>query len=66
MFLAYASLLGRVLVDKGLYMPENWTSDMGLCAAAGVPEERRGCRSKTELALELGHPGVSGWRGSPP
>ena len=27
MFLAYVSPLGRALVDKGLYLPESWTSD---------------------------------------
>ena len=53
MFLAYVSPRGRSLVDKGLYLPESWTSDPGRCAAAGVPEERRSYRSKTELALEL-------------
>ena len=53
MFLAYVSPLGRALVDKRLYLPENWTSDKGRCAAAGVPEERRSYRSKTGLALEL-------------
>ena len=53
MFLAYVSPLGRALVDKGLYLPESWTSDGARCAAAGVPAERRGYRSKTELALEL-------------
>ena len=39
MFLAYVSPLGRSLVDKGLYLPESWTSDPVRCAAAGVPEE---------------------------
>ena len=53
MFLAYVSPLGRALVDKGLYLPESWTSDSERCAAAGVPTERRGYRSKTELALEM-------------
>ena len=53
MFLVYVSPRGRALVDKGLYLPESWTSDPGRCAAAGVPEERRSYRSKTELALEL-------------
>ena len=53
MFLAYVSPLGRALVDKGLYLPESWTSDPERCAAAGVPEERRSYRSKTELALEM-------------
>ena len=52
MFLAYVSPLGRALVDKGLYLPESWTSDKDRCAAAGVPQERWGYRSKTELALE--------------
>ena len=28
MFLAYVSPLGRALVDKGLYLPESWTSDL--------------------------------------
>ena len=35
MFLAYVSPLGRALVDKGLYLPESWTSDDARCAAAG-------------------------------
>ena len=37
MFLAYVSPLGRALVDKGLYLPESWTSDQDRCEAAGVP-----------------------------
>ena len=53
MFLAYVSPLGRALVDKRLYLPESWTSDKDRCAAAGVPEERQGYRSKTQLALEM-------------
>ena len=53
MFLAYVSPLGRALVDKRLYLPKSWTSDQDRCAAAGVPEDRRSYRSKTELALEL-------------
>ena len=53
MFLAYVSPQGRALVDKGLYLPESWTSDQDRCEAAGVPEDRQGYRSKTELALEM-------------
>ena len=53
MFLACVSPLDRALVDKRLYLPESWTSDDARCAAAGVPEERRSYRSKTELALEM-------------
>ncbi|MCE2499729.1 MAG: IS701 family transposase [Dehalococcoidia bacterium] len=41
------------MVDKRLYLPEVWTSDDARCRAAGVPEERRAYRSKTELALEM-------------
>ena len=40
-------------MDKGLYLPESWTSDQGRCAAVGVPEERQGYRSKTQLALKM-------------
>ena len=53
MFLAYVSPLGRALVDKGLYLPDSWTSDKDRCEAAGVPEDRQGYRSKTELALKM-------------
>ena len=53
MFLAYVSPLGRALVDKGLYLPESWTADQDRCQAAGVPKERQGYRSKTQLALEM-------------
>ena len=53
MFLACVSPLGRALVDKRLYLPESWTSDKDRCAAAGVPEDKQGYRSKTELALEM-------------
>ena len=53
MFLAYVSPLGRALVDKRLYLPKSWTSDKDRCAAAGVPEESRSYRSKTQLALEM-------------
>ena len=42
MFLANVSPLGRALVEKRLYLPESWTPDKDRCAAAGVPEERRG------------------------
>ena len=54
-FLAYVSPLGGALVDKRLYLPESWTSDQERCVAAGVPAERRGYRTKAELALERGH-----------
>ena len=52
-FLAHVGPGGRALVDKRLYLPKEWTGDAGRCQAAGVPEERRRYRSKTELALEM-------------
>ena len=56
------------LVDKRLYLPESWTRIKDRCEAAGVPEDRRGYRAKTELALEMvgRHiPGpTEGWHGS--
>jgi SRSO17 transposase len=35
-FLAYASPLGRTLIDAELYLPKSWTSDPARCAAAGI------------------------------
>ena len=52
-FLAHMGPRGRALADQRLYLPEAWTSDAGRCAAAGVPEERRRYRSKTDLALDM-------------
>ena len=52
-FLAHVGPKGRALVDKRLYLPEEWTGDVERCATAGVPEDRWEYRSKTELALEM-------------
>ena len=52
-FLAHVGPYGRAMVDQRLYLPEEWTSDDGRCAAAGVPEDHRRYRSKVELALEM-------------
>ena len=52
-FLAHVGPRGRALVDKRLYLPKAWSSDACRCAAAGVPEDRRWYRSKTDLALEM-------------
>jgi SRSO17 transposase len=35
-FLAYASPLGRALIDAELYLPKSWTSDPARCAEAGI------------------------------
>ena len=52
-FLAHVGPRGRALVDKRLYLPEEWTGDGERCATAGVPADRREYRSKTELALDM-------------
>jgi SRSO17 transposase len=52
-FLAHVGPQGRALVDKRLWLPPEWAADAVRCQAAGVPEEARTYRSKTELALML-------------
>ncbi|WP_446226232.1 IS701 family transposase [Nocardia sp. IBHARD005] len=51
-FLAYASPLGRALIDRELYLPESWISEPDRCAQAGVPETRceQGVLTKPRLA----------------
>ena len=36
-FLAYAGVKGRALVDRELYLPTAWTEDRARCAAARIP-----------------------------
>lgn len=38
-FLAYASVKGRALIDRELYLPASWTDDRERCREAGVPDE---------------------------
>ena len=40
-------------MDQRLYLPQEWTSDVERCGAAGVPETRREYRGKNELAREM-------------
>jgi SRSO17 transposase len=40
-------------VDVRLYLPQEWTDDPKRCERAGVPEDDRKFRTKTELALEM-------------
>jgi SRSO17 transposase len=37
-FLAYATAAGPVLLDRELYLPQEWSSDPARCQEAGVPE----------------------------
>jgi SRSO17 transposase len=40
------------MVGLRLFLPERWTSDPMRLAKAGVPEDRRACRTKPEIAIE--------------
>ena len=63
--LAYASVRGRALVDRELYLPTAWTEDRARCAAAGIPDEV-GFATKPQLGvamLERAHTAgiLTGW-----
>jgi SRSO17 transposase len=39
-FLTYASSQGHVVLDRELYLPQEWTNDAARCKGAGIPAER--------------------------
>jgi SRSO17 transposase len=51
-FLSYASPLGQVLLDRELYVPQQWTDDRERCRQAGIPEDR-GFATKPQLAEQM-------------
>lgn len=51
-FLSYASPLGQVLLDRELYLPQEWTDDRQRCGQAGIPEDRR-FATKPQLAQQM-------------
>ena len=51
-FLGYASQLGHALLDRELYLPQEWTNDRERCRQAGIPEDRR-FATKPQLARQL-------------
>jgi SRSO17 transposase len=51
-FLGYASVHGRALVDRELYLPESWTSDRDRCRRAGIGDGV-GFATKPELARRM-------------
>ena len=51
-FLGYAGALGHVLLDRELYVPEEWTADRDRCRRAGIPEDR-GFATKPQLAQQM-------------
>lgn len=51
-FLAYASTHGHTLLDRELYVPQEWTNDRERCQRAGIPEQRA-FATKPALALQM-------------
>jgi len=51
-FLTYASPRGHVLLDRELYVPQEWTNAKERCARAGIPEERP-FTTKPQLARQM-------------
>jgi SRSO17 transposase len=51
-FLGYASQLGHTLLDRELYVPQEWTNDRDRCRKAGIPEARR-FATKPQLAQHM-------------
>jgi len=52
-FLAYAAPGGsRALIDRELYLPQQWAEDEDRCAKAGIPEDT-GFATKPELARQM-------------
>jgi SRSO17 transposase len=53
LYLGYVSGQGHTLVDMRLYLPKEWTRDKERLDKAGVPPDRRGYRTRHQLALEM-------------
>ncbi len=51
-FLAYASCHGHTLLDRELYLPQEWLGDRERCQAASIPDERA-FATKPELARQM-------------
>ena len=51
-FLGYASQLGHALLDRELYLPQEWTTDRARCRQAGIPDER-GFVTNPQLAQHM-------------
>ncbi len=51
-FLTYASQKGHCMIDRALYLPEEWTDDPERCKKAGIPEGTK-FQTKPEQALTM-------------
>jgi SRSO17 transposase len=50
--LGSASRLGQALLDRELYLPQEWTEDSERCRRAGIPADRR-LATKPQLARQM-------------
>ena len=50
--LGYASVRGHVLLDRELYLPQEWADDRERCQQAGIPAARR-FATKPQLAQQM-------------
>ncbi|MGK7235827.1 IS701 family transposase [Streptomyces hygroscopicus] len=64
-FAAYATVRGRALVDRELYLPKSWTSDPDRCAQANIPDQRafatKGDLAKAIIMRALASPLPIAW-----
>lgn len=51
-FLSYAASRGRALIDRELYIPQDWFTDKSRCKEAGIPDSLE-FKKKPELAQEM-------------
>ena len=51
-YLGYAAPAGHALIDRELYLPRSWTSDLARCRAAGIPADA-GFATKPQLARRM-------------
>jgi SRSO17 transposase len=51
-FLAYASLHGHTLIDRELYLPQEWTDDRQRCQSVGIADQRE-FATKPQLARQM-------------
>jgi SRSO17 transposase len=64
-YLAYATAAGHGVIDRELYLPQDWTDNPARCRAVGVPDQRRFAtkpevaRVMLDRALDAGAP--AGW-----
>ena len=51
-FLSYITPFGHALIDRELYLPQDWTDDLARCRHAGIPDTIS-FRTKPDLAIAM-------------